>query len=391
MSIVEGLGLALAGLFAGAVGLGEAALVVTLPKGAALQLWLRRLPLRWLALALLLGGQQRLAQAAAAAVWCDLNAFLLRSGAGDSVAMAAAWPAVGWSCAGLLLARVVFAPALTAAIGLLVAFAQISSWLAMVRCFPLVSGRASWHFSLMATVVLIALGVAITGWRSAGSDREVRRLQRLSGRMLVTSLVLGAWIFGDPIWGAWPPALLGGALGVAGLSTLWWPDLDEQRRPRRWRRLVEGLGRQQPAPWMRLAVSGCVLHWLVLVTYLPAVAADGRRLLSKLAVHPQLMTMQADPTEADWELVNARLRGLLVDYRRHAWCGQWLLLVGWIESTRLHHFQTATIVLRQAAEEYPRVRAVPPPGWAEGRRVGSIAGQMLLEWGRVLNPGREPA
>jgi len=391
VTLADGLTIALAGLFAGAVGLGEAALVVKLPRGAAIRLWLRRLPLRWMATALVLFGEQRLAQVAAAGVWCDLNAFLLRAAPVDSVAMDAAWPAVGWSCAGLLLARMVFPAAVTAAIGLLVAFAEVSSWLAILRCFPLVSGRASWLFSLSATVVMIALGVSITGWRSAGSGREVRRLRRQSSRMLLTGLVVGWWVFGDPVWGAWPPAMVGVLFGLAAMSVLWWPDAEDRRRSQRLRRVVEGLGQQRPEPWLRLAVAGCLLHWLVLVVYLPAVAADGRRLLHTLAVYPQYMTLQADPAAEDWEQANHRLRSIVDSYRRHPWCGQWLLLIGWIESTRLHHFQTATIVMRRAVDEYPRAHAVPPPGWATGRRVGTIGSQILLEWGRVLDPGREPA
>lgn len=391
MTAADGLGIALAGLFAGAVGLGEAALIIQLPKAAAFRLWLRRLPLRWLAVMLLMYGLQHHAQAAADGVRCDLDGFLLRAAPVRRVAMEGAWVAVGWSVAGLLLARAVFPPAVTAAIGLLVAFVQISSWLAIVRCFPLVNGRASWLLILSATVVMIALGVSITGWRSAGSGREVKRLQRLGGRMLLTGLVVGVWLFGDPAWGAWAPATVGVLLGVAGLSTLWWPEAGEGRRPRRLRRLVVGVAQQQPAMWLRVAISGCLMHWLILSTSLPHAAAGGRRLLHRLAVHPQLMTLRADPSAEDWELVNARLGAILSDYRPHPWCGQWMLLVGWIESTRLHHFQTATIVLRHALVKYPRARAVPPPGWAEGHRVGGIASQMMLEWGRVLDPGREPA
>ena len=383
--------LVLAAVLAGAIGIGEAVAVASLPRGTAWRLWLRRLPLRWAALSLLLLGQERLAQAAAAAVWQDLDAFLLRSGPVNSVAMEAAWPAVGMSCLGLLLARLSFTPSVSVALATFVAFAEVSSWLAIWRTFPLVIGRAGWLCGLAAPVVTIACGVGLTGVRAAWRQADLRGLQRLGGRMLAIGLLAGWWVFGDKVLGPWPSIGVGVLFGLAGLSAVWWPERDERRPGGRWRGVVEGLARQQPGPWLRLAFTGCLIHWLVLTVNLPWVAADGRRLLHRLAEHPQLMTLRADPTAAEWAATNLRLRQIVKDYRPHPWCGQWQLLIGWIESSRLHHFHTATIVLKQAAETHPQAHAVAPPGWAEGHSVKSIAEQMLAEWGRVLNPGRLPA
>ncbi len=377
-----------------------------LPAGGAWKLGLRRAPLRVIALSLLLIGLRHWAEVHAALVWQDLELFVLRSPAGAPLA-AGSWALdAALVLVGMALLWWTFPPVVSAAVGGLLAFATPVAWVVVVWLFPLQHGHRGALLGLALLLALPGWAMAQQGWsrarRSGVSAAQALCLVRLMvclRRLALGWLFLSVVLLSDRWPSDWVTLAIVWLVAGASMVTLWRvadrglrEDLPDQAR--RFRHSLgvvsEAWMLQRPVAWLLACALACTGHWAVVVTAAPAAARTGRAVLDQVTSWPQLLTGEPDPSDRLWVQVAARTRQVLSDYRGHPWCGRWMLLLAWIESSRLHHFHTAAMLLREARREYGRAAATAPPGWPRGRTVGEIVERTLAEWGRLVEPGGDP-
>ncbi len=386
----------LAVLGAGALTLGEAVPVLHLPHYHGLKLWVRRVPLRAIALAAMGIGLRRLAEGVSAVAWHDFDAFLVRLPVSPV-------PAQPWTgdvltvVAGLVLGGFALPPVVAATLGGFLAFALPSGWAALAWSLPLADGRAGHLFWVVAGVAAPAGLMGRLAWRRLGRPPEAesaRALARLSTalRRGWPSLLAAAWVALAWHW-QWVgiPVLMAATAGFLAAVVLFEAVAGDQPAGVAAVRLLgRGLIEQRRQAWLLAGGLACVGHWSLITAGTALVAHDGQRVLRQVADWPQLLTRTPDPDEASWEAVLERLEAVTGAYSSTPWSGQWLLIEAWIESTRLHHFHTATLLLQEARERYGQARATAPPGWRAGRTVGDIAERTLTDWGRIIDPGSVP-
>jgi hypothetical protein len=376
------------------------AAALTLPEALAVwhlrhvrtSLLMRRTVLRAVTLGLLGVGLVELVSCAGGLVWLDLDRFLQRRLTVPTVATLnwlGAWLRI---VLGLLLACRTLTPEAGAALGTVLAFGASLSWWVVVRLMPLQPGRATWLLGLALAIVLPALVlIGISRWRESPAQELPRPLRHGLGACAAL-LVFTPLVVGD---GGWCGALLGAALASFAawlLLSCGRVSLDREfHGTHRAHLLMQGLLDQRRAAWVTLAALGCVLQWAVLAIGAPAVSGRGVTVMESFAAWPQVLTNRDEPSPAEWEQLVAHLTDTTNQYRGHRWCGRYLLLIGWIEATRLHHEYRARLILGEAAATYPRSRADAPPGWPKGRNVRAIVQQLLVDWGPLMDPGSRPS
>lgn len=378
----------LAALAAGALTIPEVLPMRGIPNHTAAKTWLRKTVSRALALGLLGSGLLHLLAILSQVVWHDHSSFLLRAAPPlPSDSWLGPWL---WACLGLFWCALSLPPAVVTALAWSLAATVLLEAVAVVRLLALRHGRVE---LLLGIALVVAVPAALVGyWTHRQTRPDSDESLRLPALLSAAGLALCTPLFASVAWvdSSWPKLL---PLFVAGpLLALWLPA--GSGAGSRWQDLASHshalmqLGRTE---WLRVAGLLVVLQWSVAVTALPLVGAEGRRVLDRVADWPQLLTGQANPRPSDWRPVAQRIQDLTVDYRGHPWCGQWLLLLAWIQSQQLGQPYTARVFLLDCAHNYPSARATPPPFWARRRTAGEIAAEMLKRWGSLVDPGSHPA
>lgn len=384
--------------FGGALSLslGESQRAFAVNRWLGLSLLLRRTLVRTLALGLVGVGLAELVAGAAGLVWHDLDLFLLRHEKLPGADLPH-WP---WAwvrlAGGLALCAATLPRPVNAVLGGCVGWCTALVCWATCRTLPLRLGHDARLLQLAAGGVLLGVAAAAAGWLRDAPEagRVERRLAREAGLGAALLALLSAlWL--APAGATWVRASFALAVSL-GLS---WrlAAVAYAGEPRStWRavehRLVADLHGRQAQAWLLLGALVGIWHWGLVFVALPAAERWNRhQVIDQFTAWPEVLTGVERPTAADWNKVAHRLRGTLGNYRPHPWAGRYLLLVAWVEATRLQHVHRARLLLREAVDTWPGVRAVAPPGWPGERTVGGIARAVLRIWGPLLDPGSRPA
>jgi hypothetical protein len=186
--------------------------------------------------------------------------------------------------------------------------------------------------------------------------------------------------------------VLGGVLAAAALGAWLVVSGDGQRRlgPTVVGRWLPGLARREASAWLGVAALVGIVHWVLVGCAVPLQVRRGSQLVDRLTAWPQLLTGRSDPDAAEWNRAAHWLRGTIARYPRHPWTGRYLLVLGWIEASRLGHDTRARLILSEAEREHGSVRANAPPGWPAAGTVGGIARAVRRSWGTLLESGSVP-
>lgn len=350
--------------------------------------WLGVTLVRTIAAGLLLVGLLELLSECSGLIYFHLDQCLWRAGPGQTP------PGLEWTrgwlrlAVGLGLCLIAWPPAAAAAAAWVLLFAALSSlWLSRLA-LPL-PPAVVWQLTGLA--VAVAMPAAAVGAAGAFLARAVepkldgalamRRMgARLALALLAAALLSPWWLTARP--GPVPPLVLIATVGAAllavvrhGLPAM--PAADGAGPLPGLRRLAVGLCLHRRAAWLVLGCLLCVAHLAIAGLATQAVLRDGQRLLDRIAQQPELVCFRPDPTPADWQAAAGQMERISTDYAGHSYCGQWLLIEAWIESTRLHNPFRAWLLLRRVEAEYAGAPASAPVGWLGGRTADRVAAEML--------------
>lgn len=350
--------------------------------------WLGVTLLRTAAVGLLLVGLLELLGECSRLIYFHLDQCLWRAGPRQTP------PTLEWTrgwlrlAVGLGLCVIALPPATAAAAAWVLLFAAVSSLWLCRAALPL-SPAAAWQLTGLAVAVAIpAAAVGAAGaWLARSAEPKLdgaRAMRRMGGGLalvlLATALLAPWWLTSRS--GPLPPLVLIAAMAAALLAVLRqglpaMPELDGGGAVHGLRRLAIGLCLHRRAAWLVLGCLLCVAHLAIAGLATQAVLRDGQRLLERIARQPELVCFRPDPTPADWQAAAGQMERIGTDYAGHPYCGQWLLIEAWIESTRLHNPFRAWLLLRRVEAEYAGAPACAPVGWLGGRTADRVATEML--------------